>query len=224
MLHIAVTAEVRPERLTKSARKNLRAKGGVLASIYGKGRPSVSVILSASDLSRVLSAANGENTLIDLSIKGRAERQLARLDSIEMEPITNKFRHVGLHTISALDSQKAMIQVNLLGVPDSVHNHLAALETGATLLEVAAMPEDMVGHIDVNVAGMVSGDVIYAGDLLLPKGVTLVSDSQLAVASLHPSADSMSATEREQVSQGDTAVIGGITHDSSSVEESLQNV
>ena len=224
MLHIAVTAETRPERLTKSARKILRAKGGVLASVYGKGRPAVSVILSAADLSRVLSAETGENTLIDLSIQGRAERQLARLDSIEMEPITNRFRHVGLHTISALDSQKGMIQVNLVGEPASVHSHTAILETGAILLEVSAMPEDMVGRVDVNVAGMVGGDVIHAGDILLPPGVTLVSDPALAVASLHLAAGSVSAETRQQIAEGDTDALSGIKRNSSSFEEDLQNV
>ena len=185
MLHISVTAQARPERLSKSARKNLRKEGRVLASVYGKGLPSTSVLLSASDISRVLSAETGENTLIDLAITSKPGRQLARVIAIEMEPITNRFRHIGLHVISATELQKASITVEFIGEPGTVRNKVGVLDVGSDTVEIAALPEDLVGHLTLDVANMEIGDVKYARDLVLPERVELTSDPDLVLVALH---------------------------------------
>lgn len=214
MLHIAVTAEARPERLTKSARKNLRKQGRVLASVYGKGQDSSSVLLSASDISRVFSAETGENTLIDLSITNRPGRQLARVVAIEMEPITNRFRHIGLHIISATESQKAHVPVELIGEPEAVHNNVGVLEIGLSSIEVAALPEDLIGHLTLDVSGMQMNDVKHVSDLELPARVQLITDPTTPLVSLRAA---------RVVEAADTST-DTVTNDSSSPEEALKGV
>lgn len=220
MQHIAVTAEARPERLTKSERKNFRKQGRVLASVYGKGQASSSVLLSASDVLRVFSAETGENTLIDLSISGQAGRQLARVVAIEMEPITNRFRHIGLHVISATESQKAHVPVEFVGEPEAVHNNIGVLEIGTATIEVAAMPEDLIGHLTIDVSGMQINDVKHASDLELPARVQLITDPTTPLVSLR----NARVTDGTTDASADSPVVTGVTNDSSSPEEALINV
>lgn len=207
MLHIAVTAQSRPERLAKSARKNLRKSGRVLASVYGKGQPSTSVLLSASDISRVLSAETGENTLIDLSISDAPGRRLARIVAIEMEPITNRFRHVGLHIISATESQKAEVTVEFLGEPGDVHNKVGVLDVGSATVEIVALPEDLIGHLAIDVSQMVIGDVLHVSDLELPARVELVTDPTTVLVSLRPARVDGAITD----AGADSPVVSGVT-------------
>ena len=184
MLHIPLTAEARPEKLAKSQCRNLRKAGRVLASVYGKGQPSTSVLLSATDIQRVLASETGANTLIDLSIGGVTGRRLARIVAIEMEPITKRFRHIGLHVISATDSQKATVSVEFLGEPDTVRNKVAVLVVGSDTVDIAAPPEDLIGHIAIDVSQMEIGDVKHVRDLELPTRVELLTDPDAVLVSL----------------------------------------
>lgn len=186
MLHIPLTAEARPEKLPKSQCRNLRKAGRVLASVYGKNQASTSVLLSATDIHRVLASETGANTLIDLSIGGVAGRRLARIVAIEMEPITKRFRHIGLHVISATDSQKATVSVEFSGEPDTVRNKIAVLVVGTDAVDIAAPPEDLLGHVALDVSQMVVGDVKYVRDLQLPARVELLTDPDTVLVSLRP--------------------------------------
>lgn len=222
MKHIAVTAQARPDDMTKSAVKNLRKEGRVLASVYGKGIASTSVILSASDIMRVLGAETGENTLIDLSVTEKPGRVLARLTAMEMEPLTNRFRHVGLHVISASEKQKAHVIVEVIGEPADVHNNLGYLDAVNGTVEISALPENLVGSLTLDVSAMKVGDIKHASDLEMPAGMELLSDPELVLIAL-----------RDQRTDGNAAVtdateespaVSGVTNDSSSPEEALQNV
>ncbi len=218
MLHIAVTAEARPERLAKSARKNLRKEGRVLASVYGKGQTSTSVLLSASDISRVLSATTGENTLIDLSITNRPGRQLARVIAIEMEPITNRFRHIGLHIISATEAQKAAVTVEFVGEPPAVHNKVGVLEIGTDTVEISALPEDLIGHFTIDVSQMEIGDVKHASDLVLPGRVELLTAPETPLVSLRIARTTTGTTD----AGADSPVVTPITNNSSSPDSATK--
>ncbi len=220
MLHIAVTAEARPERLTKSARKNLRKQGRVLASVYGKGQESSSVLLSASDISRVFSAETGENTLIDLSITNRPGRQLARVVAIEMEPITNRFRHIGLHIISATESQKAHVPVEFVGEPEAVHNNIGVLDVGTASVEIAALPEDLIGHLTIDVSAMQINDVLHVSDLVLPARVELITDPTTPLVTLRTAR----VLDGTADATADSPLVSGVTNDSSSPEEASTGV
>lgn len=219
MKHIAVTAQARPDDMTKSAVKTLRKEGRVLASVYGKGLPSASVILSASDIMRVLGAETGENTLIDLSITEKPGRVLARLTAMEMEPLTNRFRHVGLHVISATERQKAHVTVEVIGEPADVHNNVGYMDAVNSTVEISALPESLVGSLTLDVSAMKVGDIKHASDLELPAGMELISDPDTILVALRDNHLDGNAAVSD-----DTAETPAVTGDSSSPGEALQNV
>jgi large subunit ribosomal protein L25 len=222
MQHVAVTAQPRAERLTKGQRKDLRRNGTILASVYGKGRESVPVTLSAADLSRVFSSETGTNTLVDLKIGDTSQRSLARITAIEMEPITMRFRHVGLHIISANESQKATVPIEIVGEPEAVHNHEGIIESTLNTVEISAMPENLVGHVTLDVSNMEMDQVLHASDLELPQGVELLTASDATVAALHRTPEVLSDEAVEAT--GDDEAVSGVTRDSSSLEEDLIGV
>jgi len=222
MKHIAVTAQTRSERLTKGQRKDLRRTGSILASVYGKGRTSTSVLLSASDLSRIFSSETGVNTLVDLAIDDQQTRSLARVTAIEMEPITQRFRHIGLHIIAANETQKASVPIEMVGEPVDVHNHDGIVEQGTTTVEISAMPENLVGHLTLDISNMAMDDVLHVSDLELPQGVEILTSGDTPVASLHRTPETISTEDAEAT--GDDETVSGVTRDSSSPEEALTGV
>lgn len=222
MKHISVTAQARPDDMTKSAVKTLRKEGRVLASVYGKGELSTSVILSASDIMRILSAETGENTLIDLAISDKPGRRLARLTAIEMEPLTSRFRHVGLNLISATEMQKATVPVEFVGEPEDVRNNLAFLDTINSTVDISALPENFVGGIVLDISEMKVGDILTVAALQIPEKIEITTDPEtVLIVAREPRVE---VSEEVVQADAESPEVTGVTNDSSSPEEALQNV
>jgi large subunit ribosomal protein L25 len=182
MEHIAVEAQLRELHLTKGERKTLRHRGMILGSVYGRGMESVPVILQANDLSRVVNAETGMNTLVDLKLDGK--RHLVRVSKFDTDPITHYPIHVGLQKISAKEPQKATIPVEIVGEPEAVRVNEGMLDSANTTVDIRALPENMVASLTLDVADMQLHDVLRAKDLTLPKGYELLTDPEAVLVSL----------------------------------------
>jgi large subunit ribosomal protein L25 len=227
MEHIAVTVQPRSERLTKGERKHMRRIGRIPASLYGRGMESQSVLISLQDIARVLSSAAGANTLLDLTIPDSKGRHLVRLTQVEFEPISRRVMHVALHKIQANEPQKSSLPVEMEGEPEPLRLHEGILEVNATHIDVRSLPERTPVNVTVDVSGMAIGDVIYASDIKLPDGVELLSLPETPIVSVRIArdltADIPTDSELENATI-DEEELEGITRDSSSPEEALQNV
>lgn len=203
MLHIAIEARPRAAGQTKGDRKRMRREGHVLGSVYGKGMDSIPVTVEARDLVRVLSAESGVNTLIDLSLGGK--RHLVRLADMDHDPITRSLRHVGLHTIVANEAQKATVPVEIVGEPAAVTSGDGVLELSAQVIDIKALPENMVSSLLLDVSEMQIDDSKHASDLPLPKGFELVSAPDTLLAALRTKRDLAMPEEPEKADDAEAA-------------------
>jgi large subunit ribosomal protein L25 len=182
MRHFAMKAERRDTSLSKGQRKQLRHKGHILASVYGRDMDPVAVVLNARDVRDALSMETTVNTLIDLTVDGK--KHLVRMENIEIDPIERRMIHISLHKIKTNEAQKAIVPVELTGEPEAVRNHDAILERNRTDIEIKAMPERLPSSFALDISDMQMGEVRRVGDLTLPKGVELVTDAEMPLVSL----------------------------------------
>lgn len=185
MQHIAVRASLRPEGGTKADLKRRRRQGQIPANLFGRGADTRQLLVSASDLIKVMQAEGGVNTLIDLALD--AERHLVQLTNVEMDPITRTFRHVGLHKISANEPTTASVPVELVGEPEAVRHSLGVLEPGLTHVDVRSLPDQIPNAFLLDVSAMEIGDVKHVSDLTVPGSVEVLTQPDQALVSLHVS-------------------------------------
>lgn len=186
MEHLSVQAALRGKQ-TRGELTRMRQTGQVPVSISGKGMDPVSLYLSASDISRILHAETGRNTLVDVAFEGG--RHVARLVNVERDPIKNTIITVSLQKIATGEPQKATVGLNIVGEPASVRDATGMLSTTLDHLEVRALPEKMVASLVVDTSSLAVGDVVRAGDVVLPEGFDLLTDPDALIVSLHPAAD-----------------------------------
>ncbi len=86
MAEITLTATTGRTTGTRSSRR-LRAEGKVPAVVYGLGRDPVAVTVDWRELRTALTTDAGLNALIDLSIEGEGESQLAIVKDMQRHPI-----------------------------------------------------------------------------------------------------------------------------------------
>jgi len=182
MEHIAIEARPRPGNVTKGERNRLRRLGHIPGAVFGKGMDPVMVTVEARDLVRVLHAATGVNTLIDLTVEGG--RHLVRLTEVEIDPVHRTLLHVGLHKIAANEAQKATVPIEIVGEPEDVRAGLSLLETGLSQVDVRCLPGDVPSSLTLDVSEMQTGDTRHAADLTLPPRVELLSPADTSIVSV----------------------------------------
>ncbi len=180
-------AQIRTET-GKGASRRARREGKVPAVLYGHGSDPQHLQLDAREFSAVLRHA-GTNAVLTLDIDGK--QQLALTKALEIHPIRRSIQHADLLVVRR--GEKVAVEVNVLIEGDAVGGTLVTQD--ANTIEIQADVQSIPENLTVSVEGMEAGNQITAGDIVLPAGVTLVSDPELLVINVvvAPTADDLDA-------------------------------
>ncbi|KQP56246.1 50S ribosomal protein L25/general stress protein Ctc [Agreia sp. Leaf283] len=166
-----VSAEVRTS-FGKGAARKIRAIGKIPAVLYGHGTEPVHITLPGHQVALILRKANA---VLDLDIEGT--EQAALVKDVQKDPVLQIIEHIDL--IVLRKGEKVQVEVPIHVEGESFAGTLASLDENTLLVEVLAIsiPE----RITVDIEGAVEGTQIFAKDVVLPEGATLVSDPELLV-------------------------------------------
>jgi large subunit ribosomal protein L25 len=169
-----VAAEVRTS-FGKGAARKIRATGKIPAVLYGHGTEPVHITLPGHQTALILRKANA---VLDLDIEGT--EQAALVKDVQKDPVLQIIEHIDLMVLRKGEKVHVEIPVHLEG--ESFSGTLASLDENTLTVEVLAIsiPERIV----INIEGAEEGTQIYAKDVVLPEGATLVSDPELLVVNV----------------------------------------
>jgi large subunit ribosomal protein L25 len=178
---VSLSVEERAGRGKGEARR-LRAAGRMPAVVYGRGQETRAVSVDPAALSKLLHASHsGVNTLIDLKLGARESVVLVR--DIQKDPVSGRWIHADLYLVDLTRAIEVQVPLHLVGKP-------AGIELGGILdhplreVTVECLPRAIPNSIDVDVSALGVGDSIHVRDLALPEGARILSDPDLAVASV----------------------------------------
>jgi large subunit ribosomal protein L25 len=166
-------AETRTEFGKGSARRTRRA-GRIPAVLYGHGQDVVHLSLPAREFAAAL-RNGGANALLTVVIDGK--EQLALTKAVQRDPLTRQHEHADLLLVRRGEKTTVDVPVVVVGepAPDAIPNH--QLNTISIEADATKLPD----HIEVDVTGREAGQNITAGDIVLPRGATLVTDAEALV-------------------------------------------
>ena len=178
MADFRLEAEIRTEFGKGSARRTRRA-GRVPAVLYGHGQDVVHLSLPAREFAAAL-RNGGANALLTVVLDGREE--LALTKAVQRDPLTRVHEHVDLLLVRRGERTTVDVPIVVVGEPgiDAIPNH--QLNTVSIEADATNLPD----HIEVDVTGRTAGQNITAGDIVLPRGATLVTDETALVVNLMP--------------------------------------
>lgn len=182
-----LTADVRT-RTGKGASRQARRDGKVPTVLYGHGTEPQHLELNARDFAAVL-RHSGTNAILTLDIAGK--EQLALTKAIVIHPIKRNIVHADLLVVRR--GEKVTVDVAVVVEGDAAPGTLVTQEANTIQIEAEALsiPE----QVTVSVEGAEAGTQITAGQLELPKGVTLIVDADTLVVNVveAPSAEDLDA-------------------------------
>ncbi len=200
-----ITAEVR-ESFGKGAARKLRVLGKIPAVVYGHGTDPQHLALPGHEVALLLRKANA---VLDIDIEGTS--QLALVKDVQKDPVKQIIEHIDLVVIRKGEKVTVDIPVHVEG--ESFAGTIANLDANTISVEAEAthIPE----RITVDIEGAEEGTQIFAKDLVLPTGSTLITDPDVLVINVTvPTAADLGETtddeaESTEDSEGDDTAAEG---------------
>lgn len=158
----------------------LRAAGMVPAVFYGFGKTSTAIAVPAVPFTKLFREA-GETTAVTLMLGKEAIPVL--IHDVQRHPISGEPSHIDFLVVDMKKETEVAVPLEFIGVAEIEKSGLGAVVKVMHELQVCALPADLPHSIEVDISGLTTThDAIHAKDIVLPKGVSLVSDADEVIA------------------------------------------
>lgn len=194
MAEISIKGTIRTD-FGKGPSRRARRDGLVPAVIYGHGEQPTHISLPAREVGIAIKTAN---VLLDIDLGSKSELVLPK--SIVRNPLKGTLEHIDLVIVRRGEKVVVAVPVHATGEFDRD----GILEHINNTIEVEAEATAIPAFLELDMTGLMAGESKYAADVVLPAGVTLISDPKMAVVHL-----SVRAAQEEVVAvapaEGDAA-------------------
>ena len=176
----------------KGAARRIRRDDKVPAVLYGHGSDPMHITLPGHDTMMALKHG-GSNALLYIDIEGTTH--LALTKQIQADPIKGFLEHIDFVEVKKGEKVTVDIPIHVLGESKSDAMTVTELNTVSVEAEATNIPE----YIEISVEDADAGFQIFAKDLALPEGSTLLTDDDaLVVNVVHaPTAEEVEAELEE---------------------------
>ena len=187
---VTLKAEVRGQVGSKATAK-LREAGKLPAVVYGHKQDPVSLSL---DGHAFIEALHHGHRIFEMEIAGKGETCLVK--ELQYDYLGKNVIHADLMRVDLNEMVEVQVAIEMVGTAKGLHEGGIIDEQLDHLVikcKVNAIPES----ITVNVKDMGLGDVLYAGQVVLPAGMELVTDPEAVLLVCHEAKASVSAEAAE---------------------------
>lgn len=196
MSEIKLVAESRTE-FGKGAARRIRRDNKIPAVLYGHGTDPVHVTLPGHES---MMAMRHSNALLSIELDGKG--QLAVAKDVQRDPVRNVIEHIDLLVVRAGEKIAVDISVNITGESAPGTIHLVEAQSLSVEAEATHLPES----VDVSIEGLASGSHVYAKDVQLPAGSSLLTDPEQAVVLItEPRGEAASEDEGDEAASEESA-------------------
>jgi large subunit ribosomal protein L25 len=171
----------RREGTGKGVARKLRAAGRVPAVLYGQNQEAVAISVDARELVHLFHRAASANVLLDLVLDGKEHLTIPR--EVQRDHIRSRFVHVDFLVVRRDETIAVNVEVVEVGDAPGVKAG-GVIEHHLRELHVECFPQDVPEQIEADISALEIGDMLHVRDLVLPKGVTVLTNPDDAVLSV----------------------------------------
>jgi large subunit ribosomal protein L25 len=159
----------------KGAARKIRALNKIPAVIYGHGTEPQHVTLPGHQVALIIRKSN---QVLELDIEGKS--QLALVKDVQKDPVRQIIEHLDLIVVRKGEKVTIDVAVRVEGEPAAG----AAAIQDSTSVSVEAEATHIPEFFTVSVEGAEAGTSIYAKDIELPSGSTLIGDPEQLIVNV----------------------------------------
>jgi large subunit ribosomal protein L25 len=191
----ATLEAVKRDTRGKNAARRLRAAGQIPAVLYGGSGESIALSVVPRDLSRILHSDTGENTIIDLHVKG-GETTRVLVKNYLLNPIDHAMLHADFYRVSLDKPITVTVSIVIKGEPKGVKLQGGVLDLPHREVEIESLPLEIPEALEVDVTELMIGQGVHLRDLAANAKWKPISDPDtLLVHVVPPRAEEPSPAE-----------------------------
>ena len=197
----AVRLELQPRELMGKKVGRLRRAGIVPVHLYGPGMESRSLQCGGPVLIKALAEA-GASSPITVTIDGESGSHMAFAREIQWDPRRDTVLHVDLMAADVSRPVTAQVPVTLTGEAPGATRSGGYVSQQVFDVQVSALPLEMPAQIEMDLSAMTDpSSVLRTGDIVLPGGVTLLTDPEEMLARIEVPRGAVGAEDEEMDSE-----------------------
>lgn len=199
-----IAVELEKREVLRKGLKTLRAGGKIPAVIHNHGKESIHVSGDYIKLGKVFDQA-GKHHPVELSV-GK-EKHLALIKDADFEPVKNRLRHMVFQAIRQNEAVEAEIPVVFKeGAEIPAEKASLLVLKHIDHVEVKALPKDLPDELVVDPSSLTAvGDTLSVSDLIVPAGVTVLTDPEHGIATVEMPKDQIAEADASQASLAEDA-------------------
>jgi len=165
----------------------IRSNGMIPAVVYGARVENTQISVPSMPFIKLLKTA-GETSTIVLEIAGEKETdKVSKIDvlihDVQADPIRGFPIHVDFLAVDMNKPIEVTVPLEFIGVAPAEKSGLGVLVKALHEVEIEALPKDIPHTLSVDVSTLLTlEDQIHVKDIILPKGVTLITEDDEVVA------------------------------------------
>jgi large subunit ribosomal protein L25 len=168
----------------KGVARSLRRAGKIPAVLYSGGTSTL-LSLNPADLSKLLHSAARENTLIDLKVGGKGDKErLAVLREVQHDPLTGKPLHIDLFEVALDRAIRLKVHVEITGGTPLGVKEGGVLQHGAREIEIECLPSLIPDAVRVDASSLKTGEGVHLRDLQLGEGIRVLGDPDTVIVTV----------------------------------------
>lgn len=200
MERVELVVKERESAGSRTARR-LRREGVIPGVLYGSGKPATPIAIDPHALREAVSTGHGTHAVFDVVFEGQKTRHHAIIQEMQLDRVKDLVTHVDLREVKLSEPIEADVGVSLEGTAPGVKAG-GLLETVIHEIRVKALPGDIPEHLVLEIGHLELGQVARVSELVVPEGVTVLSDPDETVVTVIPP---RGATEEEEAEEAAAA-------------------
>ncbi len=161
------------------ASRRLRITGRTPGIVYGGASQPQQIEIDHNALWHAIKKEAFHSTVLEMELNGQVSKVLLR--DVQMHPYKQLILHIDFQRVDANTKLHMKVPLHYVGDENSpavktencIANHVV------TEIEVACLPSDLPEFISVDLSGLRKGMSLHVSDIVLPKGVTVVTHGKL---------------------------------------------
>ncbi|MCE2680136.1 MAG: 50S ribosomal protein L25/general stress protein Ctc [Burkholderiales bacterium] len=178
-----VTAALRNTQGSGASRR-LRHAGKVPGIVYGGEAKPVNIEIEHNPLWHALQKEAFHSSILDLDIEGKVEKVLLR--DFQSHAYKPQILHIDFQRVDSTQKIHVRVPLHFHGEENSPAVKISGglISHVITELDISCLPADLPEFISVDLSGLEVGKSIHASNIVLPAGVTTVSQEDPVIVTV----------------------------------------
>lgn len=180
------TLSAEPRTITGKQVKQLRQKGLIPVTLYGREIKAQALQVDVRDLASVLVEA-GTNQLVDLKVKGKGGTTTVLIRDVQREVISRGLLHVDLYAVVMSEKVSAELPIVLVNQSPAVGDGLGVLIHEMMTLRVECLPGDLIPVVEIDVSILMNvNDSVTVADLEIGDAIEIMESPDDTIVRIVP--------------------------------------